>query len=249
MHEMAATMLQNENGGNRRRILRIGHRGAAGHAPENTIAAIRKGISRGADFVEVDVRRNRDGRLVLMHDERVDRTTDGSGLIAEMTWAELQLLDAGHGERVPCLEEALAAANGRAGVILEAKTQGIGADLYEVVQASPFSCPVIYASFLRAEILAIRNIDPQARTMALMQCVPLSGAAFAREVEVTMVGLTLESATAELLIALHEAGLKVLVYTVNEPCLIARAIEAGADGIISDYPERVPKRWPPQTEL
>ena len=237
-------MSHNENSGNRRRILRIGHRGAAGHAPENTIGSIRKSISLGVDFVEVDVQRTRDGRLVLMHDSRVDRTTNGSGLIAEMTWAELQLLEAGHGERIPCVEAALAAASGRAGVILEAKTAGIGVDLCKTVQASAFSAPVIYASFLDAEILAIRRIDPHAKTMALMECAPLTGAAFAREAEATAVGLALESATAELLIALHEAGLEVLLYTVNEPSMIARAIEVGADGVISDYPERVPKEWP-----
>jgi glycerophosphoryl diester phosphodiesterase len=235
---------QNQSTGNSRRILRIGHRGAAGHAPENTIAAIRSGISLGVDFVELDVQRTRDGRLVVMHDELVNRTTNGSGLICEMTWDELQLLDAGHGERVPCVESALAAVSGRAGVILEAKTPGIGPDLYNTVQASAFSGSVIYASFLHTEIVAIRRIDPQARTMALMESVPVSGAAFACEANAMLVGLALDSATAEFISALHDAGLEVLLYTVNKPSLIARAIDLGADGIISDYPERVPKDRP-----
>src|SRR6266702_451478 len=134
-------------GENYQRILRIGHRGAAGHAPENTIAAIRRGVSLGVDFVELDVQCTRDGRLVVMHDKLVDRTTDGTGLVSEMTWDELQLLDAGDGEGVPCVEGALAAANGHAGAILEAKTPGIGPGLHRVVRASAFSGPVIYASF------------------------------------------------------------------------------------------------------
>ena len=241
MDRLSREISQNKSEGKSRRILRIGHRGAAGHAPENTIAAIRKGISLDVDFVEVDVQRTRDGRLVLMHDELVNRTTSGSGLIGEMTWDELQLLDAGHGERIPSLEAALEAASGRAGVILEAKTPGIGPELYEAVQASAFSGPVIYASFLHAEILAIRRIDPQAKTMALMERVPPSGAAFTRETSATMVGLALDSATAEFASALHEARLELLLYTVNEPGMIARAIDFGADGVISDYPERVPK--------
>ena len=241
MDDLSDRVSQNQSEGNRHRILRIGHRGAAGHAPENTIAAIRSGISLGVDFVELDVRRTRDGHLAVMHDELVNRTTNGSGLIGEMTWDELQLLDAGHGERVPSLQAALAAANGRAGVILEVKTPGIGPDLYATVQASPFSGAVIYASFLHAEILAIRKIDARARTMALMECVPLSGAAFAREADATAVGLALDSATGGFVSSLHDAGLDVLLYTVNEPNLIVRAIDLGADGIISDYPERVPK--------
>ena len=113
-----------------RKILSIGHRGAAGHAPENTIAAIRKGIALKADFVEVDVQRTRDGRLVLMHDKFVERTTNGSGRVTELTWDELRTLDAGEGERIPLLEDALAAVNGRIGIILETITPGIGADLY-----------------------------------------------------------------------------------------------------------------------
>jgi len=231
-------------GRNHERILRIGHRGAAGHAPENTIAAIRKGVSLGVDFVELDVQRTRDGRLVVMHDKLVDRTTDGTGMVSEKTWDELQLLDAGNGERVPCVEEALAAANGQAGAILEAKMPGIGPAIHRVVRASAFSGPIIYASFLHAEILEIRKIDPLARTMALMEGVPVSGATLACNANATFVGLSLDCATAEYIAALHDTGLEVLLYTVNDPWLIHCAIELGADGVISDYPERIPKIRP-----
>lgn len=221
------------------RTVRIGHRGAAGHAAENTVAGIRAGIALGVDFVELDIQRSRDGRLVAMHDERVDRTTDGSGLVCDMTWDELQRLDAGNGERIPGVEAALAAADGHAGVMLEAKAAGTGVDLHRAVQASGFAGPVIYASFLHAEILAIRAIDPLARTLALMECGPLSGAGFARDAKATLVGLDADSATAESIAALHDDGLEVWLYTVNEPGLIRRAIDLGADGVISDYPERV----------
>ncbi|MGA7708638.1 MAG: glycerophosphodiester phosphodiesterase family protein [Acidobacteriaceae bacterium] len=229
---------------NQRRILRIGHRGAAGHAPENTVAAIRRGVSLGVDFVELDIQCTRGGRLVVMHDPLVDRTTNGTGLVSEMSWDQLQLLDAGNGERVPCIEGALAATNGYAGAILEAKIPGIGPAIHRVVRASAFSGPVIYASFLHKEILEIRKIDPLARTMALMDCIPVSGAALARDVNATCVGLSLDCATAGFIAALHNGGLEVLLYTANDPKLIHRAIELGADGVISDYPERIPKFQP-----
>ena len=224
-----------------RRIVRIGHRGAAGHAAENTLAAVRAGIQLGADFVELDVRRTRDGRLVVLHDARVDRTTGSTGLISAMSWEELQALDAGSGERVPGVEEALAAADGRAGVMLEVKTPWIGPELYRAVAASGFSGPVVYASFLHAEIHEIRRLDPRARTLALMERVPLVRAARARAAEANLVGLNHTAATPEFVAALHQAGLEVWLYTVNEPGRIARAIALGADGIISDYPERVLK--------
>jgi glycerophosphoryl diester phosphodiesterase len=223
------------------RVLRVGHRGAAGRAPENTIAAIRAGVSLGVDFVEVDVQRTRDGRLVVMHDQSVDRTTNGTGEVSEMTWDEIQLLDAGHGEGVPCVEAALAAASGFAGMMLEIKVPGIGQELHRVVGASAFPGPVIYASFLHAEILEIRKLDPLARTMALMECVPVSGTAFARDAQASSVGLDYDSASADFIAALHYAGLDVFLYTVNEPGQIRRAIDLGADGVISDYPERVPR--------
>ena len=189
----------------------------------------------------MDVRSSRDGRLVVIHDATVDRTTDGTGLVAEMTWEDLERLDAGAGERVPSVEAALAAASG-AGVMLEIKAAGIGTDLLRAVRASGFAGAVIYASFLHAEILEIRRVDPLARTMALMECVPLSGAQFARDANAAMVGLAHDSATAEFVEVLHDAGLEVMLYTVNEPGMIQRGIELGADGIISDYPERVPTR-------
>jgi glycerophosphoryl diester phosphodiesterase len=222
------------------RVLRIGHRGAAGHAPENTLAAIRSGISFGSDFVELDVQSTRDGRLVLMHDTLVDRTTSGTGLLSDLTWEELQQLDAGNGERIPSLEAALATASGHAGVILEAKTRGIGPAMHRAVQACAFPGPVIYASFQHADILEISQIDPLARTKALIEWIPLSGPAFAREACAALVGLSFASATPAFIAALHDAGLQVLLYTVNEPKLIRAAIQLGADGIISDYPDRVP---------
>ena len=223
-----------------RRMVRIGHRGAAGHAPENTLAAIRAGIALGVDFVELDVQRTRDGRLVVLHDAFLDRTTNGAGPVSKITWDELQQFDAGHGERVPSVEAALAEARGHTGVMLEIKAPGIAQELHRAVQASAFPGPIVYASFLHAEVLRIRQIDPGARTMALMECVPICGAAFALDAGASMAGLAQDSATPEFIAALHRAGLDVFLYTVNETGQIQRAIALGADGIISDYPDRIP---------
>ncbi len=227
-----------------KKIVRIGHRGARGHAPENTIAALRKGIALGVDFVELDVQRSHDGRLIVIHDPLVDRTTNGTGLISQMTWEELRSLDTGDGERMPSLEDALAAANGQVGVMLEAKAPGVGLAMRRAVQETRFDGPVVYASFLHAEILAIREVDPRARTMALLEGVPVAGATFAGDAGATLVGLAIDFATADFVALLHDAGLEVWVYTVNDPRLIERAIELGVEGIISDFPERVPKVRP-----
>jgi len=142
-----------------------------------------------------------------MHDALVDRTTDGSGLVCEMTWDELQLLDAGAGERVPSVEAALAAANGHTGVMLEVKASRTGPGLYRVVQASGFAGPVVYTSFLHPEILAIRSIDPLAKTMALIEGAP-SSTAVRCDANVAMVGLDHDSATAEVIPRCMRQGLR-----------------------------------------
>jgi len=222
-----------------RKVLRIGHRGAAGHAPENTLASIEQAVALGCALTEVDVRRTADGSLVLLHDERVDRTTNGNGLVAEMNLEDLRKLDAGEGQKVPTLEEALEAANGRIGLILEVKAEGLAYDVCGIVRASGFTGPIICASFLHDELQHIRRADPDAFTMALFKKLPKDPAAEATRLQATHVGLRFDRATAPLVKALHKAGLVVFVYTVNKLVDIKRMRALGVDGIVSDFPDRV----------
>ena len=149
------------------KVLRIGHRGAAGHAPENTLASVEKAISLGADLVEVDVQRTSDGHLVIIHDKRVDRTTNGAGLVAGMSLCALWELDAGAGQRIPTVEELLRTAEGQVGLILELKVNGLAEQVRKSVRLSAFTGQVIYASFMHAEVRSIREADPRTMTMAL----------------------------------------------------------------------------------
>lgn len=220
-------------------MLRIGHRGAAGHAPENTLAAIRKGIELGADLVEVDVRRTRDGELVVMHDKRVDRTTNGTGYVANMTLPELRRLDAGEGQRIPTVAEVLEAADARTGLMLEMVAQDIANQLYALVRETRFRGTVIYASFLHAELLAIRRADGEAQTLALLEAVPVQPSAFARDARASHVGLGVDRVTPEFIHALQADGLKVFVYTVNDPRDIEWVKSLNVDGVISDFPDRI----------
>ena len=83
----------------------IGHRGAKAYEPENTLRSIRRALDMGVQAVEIDVHASQDGRLVVIHDATVDRTTNGKGRVADLSWTELRRLDAGMGERLPSLEE------------------------------------------------------------------------------------------------------------------------------------------------
>jgi len=222
-----------------RTILRIGHRGACGHAPENTLASIEQAIALRCDLTEVDVRRTADGSLILLHDERVDRTTNGKGAVAEMDLEDVRKLDAGEGQTIPTLEEALRTAHGRIGLILELKAEDLAYEVCGVVRASGFPGELIYASFLHDELQHIRQADPEAKTLALFKGAPANPAAEAARIRATHVGLRFDTATLPLVKALHRAHLPVFVYTVNRPTDIARMRALGVDGIVSDVPERI----------
>ncbi len=222
-----------------RGVLRIGHRGACGYRPENTLASIKHAIALGCHFTEVDIRRTADGTLVLLHDEQVNRTTNGMGFIADLTLEDTQQLDAGNGEKVPTLKEALTTASDRIGLILEFKVPGLAYDACATVRGSGFNGPTIYASFLHEELQHVRRIDPQALTLALFKRLPEDPRAVALNLQATHVGVRIDVVTKPLARSLHEAGLIVLVYTVDKPAAIKRTKLLGVDGIISNFPDRV----------
>jgi glycerophosphoryl diester phosphodiesterase len=222
-----------------RKILRIGHRGACGHAPENTLASIERAIALGCVLTEVDIRRTADGALVLLHDERVDRTTNGQGLVAEMALKDIRKLDAGGGQRMPTLEDALTAASGRIGLILELKAAGLAYDACAIVRAGGFDGPIIYASFLHEELQHVRRADPDSKTLVLFKRLPKDPCAEAVRLQATHVGLRVDTVTRSLLRTLHAAQLTLFVYTVNGPADITKMKTFGVDGIISDFPNRL----------
>jgi glycerophosphoryl diester phosphodiesterase len=220
-------------------ILRIGHRGACGYRPENTLASIEHAINLRCHFTEIDVRRTADGMLVLLHDERVDRTTDGQGSIAELALEDAQKLDAGSNQKVPTLEETLAIASGRIGLILELKVPGLTYDACATVRGSGFNGSVIYASFLHEELQHVRRIDPKAQTLALFKRLPDDPGATAISLQATHVGVRIDTVTKPLVHRLHDARLLVFVYTIDKPAAIKRMKMLGVDGIISDFPDLI----------
>ena len=225
--------------GNPKNPLRIGHRGAAGHAPENTLAALEFGIKLGVDLVEFDVRQSADGALVLFHDRTVDRTTNGKGNVEALPLRILRELDAGGGERIPLLEEALTCLNGRAGAIIELKVRGITADVCSTVKAAHFQGAVIIASFFHEELLLVKGVMAEAQTLALLEEAPVPYTIFATDARTTHVGLALDVVTPALVQALQTHRIKVFVFTVDEPEDIARMKRLRVDGIISNFPERI----------
>lgn len=220
------------------KVLRIGHRGAAGHAPENSLAAIRKGIALGVDFVEIDVRRTADGVLVVLHDGTVNRTTNGKGRVDRLCLRDIEKLNAGDGEHIPTLDEVLRVARGEAGLMLELKVKGVAPQTVEVVREAGFRDPVIYASFLHDELKHVRTVDPGASLMVLFGSLSRISVPHAMKYG-RYVGLRHDKATRPLVEAFHRADLLVFVYTADAPSDIQHALSLDVDGIISNFPERI----------
>jgi glycerophosphoryl diester phosphodiesterase len=220
----------------------IAHRGARGHAPENTLAAFDKAIALGAKWIELDVQLHR-GKLWVFHDLRLERCTDGQGWLMDHDEKTLRALDAGDGQRIPFLEEVLARVARRARVNVELKTaDGTAAAVASVLRdclargwrADEF----LVSSFHLPELRDFRRRLPDVPLGALIAGVPLDLAAPATELGATVLSLDRDFADPALIADAHRRGLKVFVYTVNETEDVARLRKLGIDGVFTDFPER-----------
>ena len=226
----------------------IGHRGARGHAPENTLAGLEAGIRLGADALEFDVQLHSSGHLFLLHDLRLERTTNGRGRAADCSWDELRRLDAGTGERIPTLTEALDCINRRVAVNIELKTwNGTAAAVAEVLRgflakgwhAEDF----LVSSFHLPELREFRQRLPEIPLGALYAGLPLHGFKDALELGAEYVNLSSEFADAAIVAGARERGLKVMIYTVNEPDEMLRWKREGASGVFTDDPQAARKAF------
>jgi|CXWL01.1.fsa_nt_gi glycerophosphoryl diester phosphodiesterase len=222
-----------------RAMIRIGHRGAAGLAPENTVQGIETVIRLGVDCVEVDLRLTADGQVVLLHDDTVDRTTNGQGAVETFSLAYLRRFDAGGGVRIPTLEEALQVAAGRVGLILECKVSGMVPQVARTIQRTPFTGQIVLASFEAGDLQQALLAIPRLPRLLLVDEPDATVIQQARTVQASHVGFRWDTVTPRIIETCHGEGLVIFVYTVNEPADIQRLSRLGVDGIISDYPDRL----------
>ncbi|GAB3148250.1 glycerophosphodiester phosphodiesterase [Amycolatopsis sp. NPDC004378] len=223
-------------------MLVIGHRGAAGHAPENTLVSVEKAIGLGVDMVEIDVQPTRDGRLVVFHDKLLDRVTDESGYLWDLDHDELRARVRVGGEPVPLLAEVCELLRGTAvRLMAEVLTPGtVDAVLKTVLESLPADQCAI-ASFHHDVVREAAAGHPYVDTIALVEAAPIDPVRMAREAGARCAGLGFESIRPEQVTALQEAAIPVYAWTVNDPREIARAVRLGVDGIITDHPDRVPR--------
>jgi len=225
------------------KVLCFAHRGASGHQPENTLSSVRKAIDLGADWIEVDVHAVK-GELIAIHDDRLERTTNGTGYVMEKTLAHLRSLDAGKGQQIPTLREILDSVNGRAGINVELKgpkTAVLTVSLIEeyVTKRHWNYGQFIVSSFDRRRLKSARKLNPYIKIGILVDRPRRHYALFARRYRAYSVHVHTSLANARSVKRIHERGLKVFVYTANRAQDIDRLESLGVDGIFTDFPELV----------
>jgi len=227
-----------------KKIFKIGHRGAMGHEPENTIRSFKKALALDVDAVELDVYVCKTGELVVMHDDKIDRTTNGTGYTEEKTFAELRELDAGKGELIPTLEEVLDVVDKKVIVNIELKGNNTALATCQVIKKyikenGWSEDDFMVSSFDHHELNKFKQLYPQISIGALVDGIPLSYADCAVQLNAQSINLNLEFINQDFVNDAHDKGLKVYVWTVNDYDDISKIKALNIDGIFCNYPERL----------
>ena len=218
------------------RFFVVAHRGASAYEPENTLRSVRRALEIGADAVEVDVRLSADDVPVVIHDETVDRTTDGTGKVAEMTLEELRRLDAGQGERIPTLEEVLDAVRGRAILFVELKVDEAALPALELVRGRGMLNEVLFISFSQNALSRVKAEEEGAH-IGLIYFKPSDGIVGAKKLGCEFVLPYYRLATEKAISLAHRMRLRVVPWTVDDLETARELKRRGADGVASNRPD------------
>lgn len=234
----------------------IGHRGCA-YEPENTIRAISKAIELGVDAVEIDVHLSKDNELLVIHDERLDRTTNGKGMVKDFTLEELRRLDAGKGEKIPTLQEVIDICRGKVQLLIELKVLESEGEVLKKVEDNKFKDEVYIISFWHQMIKQIRKLDrdmPKYRhaedtlrgktafgikTGILFVGHPANPPHLAKDAEANALVLNYKFISKDLVRDAHASNLKVFVWNVDTQYETKEMLDSGVDGIASNKPDIV----------
>lgn len=220
-----------------KKVLLVAHRGASFYEPENTLRAVRRAIELGADMVEVDVRLSKDGFVIVIHDETVDRTTNGTGYVKEKSLKELKSLDAGFGEKIPTLEEVIETVKGKIKLIVELKNQGFEDKVVGILKKKNFVEDVIVASFFHKAIRRVKELNNKIKTGVIFRCSPVNVTDLALKSKADILFPEYKYVTSETVKEIHRENLEVYVWTVDDPEKAKVFVEMNVDGIVTNKPD------------
>jgi len=213
----------------------MGHRGAAALEPENTLLSIARAIEIGVDAVEIDVRLSKDKELVVIHDSSVDRTTNGTGPVGSYTLEEIKKLDAGKGERIPTLQEAIDLIGNRVRPVIELKEEGIEKRVVELIKKNGFEDNVYVISFWHEVVKAAKEMDNRIKTGILLVGCPVDACIATRAYANALV-MKYNFVNRKFVEIAHEEGLKVFIWNIDDQHLLRPYVDIGVDGIGSNDP-------------
>jgi glycerophosphoryl diester phosphodiesterase len=217
----------------------IGHRGARGVEPENTMRSFRKALELGVDYIECDVHSTKDGHIVLMHDHTVDRTTNGTGPVNSFTFDEIRRLDAGKGEIVPTLQELLDLARGKVKLHIELKDETATEATVRLVEKYKMEADVFLTSGNTETLKRVRELNPSISTEHIFGQPPDDAIERALSAGAKRVSCHISHLTGEFVQKAHENRLHVIAWPPNTLEEAKKAIECGVDLICTDRPDIV----------
>ena len=219
-------------------VLKIGHRGAAGRAPENTLQSFEKAVILGCDITELDVHLCGSNEVVVIHDETVDRTTNGTGFVSKLSLKNIKELDAGNGEKIPKLDEVLNFLKDNIMLNIELKGPGTEKPVYDLIGSCGWKKEeIIITSFNWDMLCKYRKIDKDALIGPLTFRDHVNALNLAVELDAYCINPYYPLLNRKYVKEVQNQGIKVFPWTVNKKQHIENLIELGVDGIISDYPD------------
>ncbi|WP_025823243.1 glycerophosphodiester phosphodiesterase [Shewanella marina] len=223
-------------------MLVFAHRGASGYAPENTLVAMDRAIALGAPAIEIDVQAVED-QLYVFHDRRLEKISTGQGVVHLVNKHYIESLSV-NGEPIPTLMQLLARVAGR--VVLNIELKGTGCvDLflkqYPAIIAQYPADKIIVSSFNHPYLAKVKQQYPEIKVAPLLASLPLDGARIASQLDAYSIHLDISFINKNLVEDAHKRGVKVYVYTVDNPDDVCALAALGVDGIFSNYPDRAQK--------
>ena len=222
----------------------FGHRGAMAYEPENTLRSFRKAIDSGADGIEFDVRRCKSKEIVVIHDEKVDRTTNGKGPVRDFNLKELKKLDAGKGEKILTLEEVFdfikkinEQKNKNIKLTIEIKEENLEKDIIEIIKKYNMIDKVAVISFYHNIVKNIKKINKNIKTGILFVGNPVDASSMAKDADADFLFPNFNYVDENLVTNAHKNKLKVFVWNVDDIENLENMLKLKVDGIGSNKPD------------
>lgn len=214
----------------------IAHRGASFYEPENTMLSFQKAVDLGAKIIEFDVRKALDGHLVVMHDSKVNRTTNGDGRVNHKNLSQLKALDAGNGEKVPTVEDVLISFKGKVKFVIELKEENTEKEILNMIYKYDLENDVILVSFKKRVLKKIRALDNKVVT-GLITLTGIGGVKSAVDLGCKALATHVYFATKNKVEDAHKNGLLFFCWTSDDKKKCHQLKEMGVDGVITNKPD------------